>query len=78
MNIKKIVIREVGCFVNKQGEIKATDSFVNDIGCDSLDCIEIVMLFEEMFDIEIDEHECDSDKFTVDDAIKLITSALKT
>ncbi len=56
--------------------VKLSDNFIDDIGCDSLDSVELVMAMEEEFGIEIDEAECISSNFTVKDAITLIDSII--
>ena len=48
--IKKIVAEQLG--VN-EAEVKNESSFVNDLGADSLDTVELVMALEEEFDCEI-------------------------
>ena len=48
--VKKIVAEQLG--VN-EADVKNESSFVNDLGADSLDLVELVMRFEEEFDIEI-------------------------
>ncbi|MBN9565353.1 MAG: acyl carrier protein [Alphaproteobacteria bacterium] len=63
--VKKIVINRLGV-----DEAKVTDSasFVDDLGADSLDTVELVMAFEEEFDCEISEESAESIR-TVKDAI---------
>ena len=48
--VKKIVIEQLGV---KEEEVKPEASFVDDLGADSLDTVELVMAIEEAFDIEI-------------------------
>ncbi|MEO1428455.1 MAG: acyl carrier protein [Cyanobacteria bacterium J06633_8] len=48
--VKKIVAEQLGV---KEEEVKPTSSFVEDLGADSLDTVELVMALEEEFDIEI-------------------------
>lgn len=50
--IRKIVIEHLGV---KADTVVSTASFVDDLGADSLDTVEILMAIEEDFDIEIDE-----------------------
>jgi acyl carrier protein len=52
-------------------EIKPESSFLNDLGADSLDTVELVMAFEEEFRIEILDEESEKIK-TIQDAIDLI------
>jgi acyl carrier protein len=48
--VKKIVVEQLGV---KEDEISIEASFVDDLGADSLDTVELVMALEEEFDIEI-------------------------
>jgi len=66
--VKKIVAEQLG--VN-EAEIKNESSFVDDLGADSLDTVELVMAFEEEFSIEIPDE--DAEKITrVKEAIEYI------
>jgi acyl carrier protein len=59
-----------------ESEVTASSSFVDDLGADSLDQVELVMAFEEAFDIEIPDE--DSEKIrTVQDAIDYIAKNAK-
>ena len=52
--VKKIVCEQLGA---KEEDVKASSSFVDDLGADSLDTVELVMALEEEFETEIpDEH----------------------
>ena len=68
--VKKIVADHLGV-----EEDKVTDeaSFIDDLGADSLDTVELVMAFEEEFGSEISDSEAEK-ILTVGDAIKLIES----
>ena len=68
--IKKIVADHLGV-----DEAKVTDeaSFIDDLGADSLDTVELVMAFEEEFGSEISDSEAEK-ILTVGDAIKFIES----
>ena len=68
--VKKIVADHLG--VDEQ---KVTDeaSFIDDLGADSLDTVELVMAFEEEFGSEISDSEAEK-ILTVEDAIKFIES----
>jgi acyl carrier protein len=68
--VKSIIVDQLG--VN-EGEVTATASFVDDLGADSLDTIELVMAFEEAFGIEIPDEDAEKIK-TVKDAIDYIDS----
>ena len=68
--VKKIVAEQLG--VN-ESEIKNESSFVDDLGADSLDTVELVMAFEEEFGIEIPDE--DAEKITrVKEAVEYIES----
>ena len=67
--VKKIVAEQLG--VN-EGDVKNASSFVNDLGADSLDTVELVMALEEEFETEIPDE--DAEKITtVQQAIDYIT-----
>lgn len=68
--VKSIIVDQLG--VN-EGEVTATASFVDDLGADSLDTIELVMAFEEAFGIEIPDEDAEKIR-TVKDAIAYIDS----
>jgi acyl carrier protein len=54
--VKKIVAEQLGV---KEDEVKAESSFVDDLGADSLDTVELVMALEEEFDTEIPDEEAE-------------------
>ncbi|PAJ74222.1 acyl carrier protein [Pseudoalteromonas sp. NBT06-2] len=54
--VKKIVIEQLGV---KDEEVKNEASFVDDLGADSLDTVELVMALEEEFDTEIPDEEAE-------------------
>ena len=68
--VKKIVIEHLGVDEDKVVE---TASFIDDLGADSLDTVELVMAFEEEFGSEISDSEAEK-ILTVGDAIKFIQS----
>ena len=71
--VRKIIAEQLG--VN-EGEIKNESSFVDDLGADSLDTVELVMAFEEEFGIEIPDEE--AEKITrVKEAVDYIESHAK-
>ena len=53
------------------GLLAAYSSFVDDLGADSLDTVELVMAFEEEFDIEIQDEDAEKIQ-TIQDAVKYI------
>jgi acyl carrier protein len=71
--VKKIVAEQLG--VN-ESEVGLTSSFVDDLGADSLDTVELVMALEEEFGCEIPDE--DAEKITsVQQAIDYVTANLK-
>ena len=54
--VKKIVIEQLGV---KEEEVTSESSFVDDLGADSLDTVELVMALEEEFDTEIPDEEAE-------------------
>lgn len=54
--VKKIVVEQLGV---KEDEVKNDSSFVDDLGADSLDTVELVMALEEEFEIEIPDEEAE-------------------
>jgi acyl carrier protein len=71
--VKKIVAEQLG--VN-ESEIKIESSFVDDLGADSLDTVELVMALEEEFECEIPDEEAEKIT-TVQQAVDYINSHLK-
>ncbi len=68
--VKKIVIEHLDVEADKVAE---NASFIDDLGADSLDTVELVMAFEEEFGVEIPDDAAES-IMTVGDAIKFINS----
>ena len=66
--VKQIVSEQLGV---DEGEVTPSASFVDDLGADSLDQVELVMAFEEAFDLEIPDEEAEKIR-TVQDAIDYI------
>jgi len=66
--IKQIVSEQLGV---DEGEVTPTASFVDDLGADSLDTVELVMAFEEAFEIEIPDEDAEKIR-TVQDAIAYV------
>ena len=69
--IKKIVADHLGI---EEDKIKEESSFIDDLGADSLDTVELVMAFEEEFGSEISDGEAEK-ILTVGDAIKFIENS---
>ncbi|ABC28975.1 MULTISPECIES: acyl carrier protein [Hahella] len=66
--VKKIVCEQLGV---KEGDVQLTSKFVEDLGADSLDTVELVMALEEEFETEIPDEEAEKIT-TVQDAIDYI------
>ena len=68
--VKKIVIDHLGI---DESKVTPESKFIDDLGADSLDTVELVMAFEEEFGSEISDSEAEK-ILTVGDAIKFIES----
>lgn len=66
--VKVIIVDQLGA---EEAKIKTESIFVDDLGADSLDTVELVMALEEAFDIEIPDEEAEKIK-TVQDAVDYI------
>ena len=72
--VKHIIVEQLGV---DEDEVKASASFVDDLGADSLDVVELVMALEEEFGLEISDE--DAEKLTtVEQAIEYIKSHAKS
>lgn len=71
--VKAIIAEQLGV---KQEEIKPESSFVDDLGADSLDTVELVMALEEEFGIEIPDEDAEK-MSTVGEAVKYIEEKVK-
>ena len=69
--VKRIVCEQRGV---GEEEVTTSASFIDDLGADSLDTVELVMAFEEEFEIEIPDEEAEKIS-TVQDAVDYIDSA---
>jgi len=70
--VKKIVIEQLGV---KEDEVTTDASFVDDLGADSLDTVELVMALEEEFDTEIPDE--DAEKIvTIKDAVAYVVERM--
>lgn len=70
--VTKIVVDHLGV---EEDEVKETASFIDDLGADSLDTVELVMAFEEDFEIEIPDSAA-SEMITVGDAVNYIDKVI--
>ena len=70
--VKKIIVEQLGV---KEEDVKPEASFVEDLGADSLDTVELVMALEEEFDCEIPDEEAEKIT-TVQQAIDYVTANL--
>ncbi len=66
--VKQIISEQLGV---EESEVTPSASFVDDLGADSLDTVELVMALEEHFDIEIPDEDAEKIR-TVQDAIDYI------
>jgi acyl carrier protein len=66
--VKQIIIDQLSV---EESEVAPNASFVDDLGADSLDRVELIMAFEEAFDLEIPDDQAETIK-TVQDAIAYI------
>ena len=71
--IKEIIVEQLGV---EESEITSTASFIDDLGADSLDTVELVMAFEEEFDIEIPDEDAENIK-TVKDVVDYLNKHLE-
>ena len=71
--VKQIIVEQLG---TDESEVTANASFVDDLGADSLDTVELVMAFEEAFDIEIPDEDAEKIR-TVQDAVDYISKHAK-
>ena len=71
--VKQIIVEQLGV---DEAEVTPNASFVDDLGADSLDSVELVMAFEEAFEIEIPDEDAEKIR-TVKDAVDYINSHAK-
>jgi acyl carrier protein len=72
--VKQIIIDQLSV---EESEVTSTASFVDDLGADSLDRVELIMAFEEAFGLEIPDEQAETIK-TVQDAVSYIEKNSKT
>lgn len=70
--VKRIIVEQLGV---DESDVTLDASFVEDLGADSLDLVELVMAFEEAFEMEIPDEEAEKIR-TVGDAVKYIQDRL--
>jgi len=68
--VKKIIVEQLGVDEN---EVKPEASFIDDLGADSLDTVELVMAFEEEFGMEIPDEDAEKLQ-TVGDALNFLNA----
>ncbi len=68
--VKEIIAKQLGVDIS---EVKPEASFVDDLGADSLDTVELVMAFEEAFDVQIPDEDAEK-IIKVQDAVTYIKS----
>ena len=67
-DVIEVVVEQLDC---DAAEVKEDSKFIEDLGADSLDVVELVMALEEKFDIEIPDEDAEG-ILTVSDALKYI------
>lgn len=71
--IKEIIVEQLGV---EEAQITSDASFIDDLGADSLDTVELVMAFEEEFDIEIPDEDAEKIR-TVRDVVNYLNAHLE-
>jgi acyl carrier protein len=71
--VKQIIVEQLGV---DEAEVTSGASFQDDLGADSLDIVELVMAFEEAFDVEIPDEDAEKIK-TVQDAVNYVNTHSK-
>lgn len=71
--VKSIIAEQLGV---GESDIRSESSFIEDLGADSLDIVELVMAIEEVFDIEIPDDDAENIK-TVKDAVDYINEHVR-
>ena len=70
--VKQIIVEQLGV---AEAQVDNTASVVDDLGADSLDIVELIMAFEEAFDLDIPDEEAEK-LATVKDAIDYVESKM--
>jgi acyl carrier protein len=73
--VKKVVVEQLS--VDDDTKVLPTASFIDDLGADSLDLVELVMAFEEEFDIEIPDEAAEK-ILVIQDAVDYIKAKVAT
>lgn len=73
VRVKKIVVEQLGV---KEEEVTTDASFVDDLGADSLDTVELVMALEEEFETEIPDEDAEK-IITIKDAVSYIVDRME-
>ena len=68
--VRDLIVEQLGV---KPEDVQLDASFIDDLGADSLDTVELVMAFEEAFDLEIPDEDAEK-MTTVGDAVKYLES----
>ena len=77
MNVEKVVIATIARYLGiNSDEIKLTSSFIDDLGTDSLDEVEIIMSLEDTLDISISEDDV-LNLVTVQDMVNIVNGKVK-
>ena len=71
--VKQIIVEQLGV---DEAQVDSNASFVDDLGADSLDIVELVMAFEEAFDLDIPDEDAEKIR-TVKDAVEYIDGKAK-
>jgi acyl carrier protein len=68
--VKEIIVNKLGV---EESQITPSASFINDLGADSLDTVELIMEFEKSFNVTIDDSDAEKIQ-TVGDAVSYLTA----
>ncbi|MBO4326466.1 MAG: acyl carrier protein [Clostridia bacterium] len=71
--VKKIIVAQLDV---DESQVTLDSSFVDDLGADSLDVVELIMALEQEFDIEIPDEDAEK-IITVNDAVQYVNSNIK-
>lgn len=72
--VKEIIVNKLGV---EESQITPAASFINDLGADSLDTVELIMEFEKAFDVTIDDSDAEKIQ-TVGDAVSYLQGKTAT